>query len=341
MRSEVAKLLSGSTLANLRYLDIAVLIECWHQWDLSTLLDELAGDHATSLSLSEVILPLVLQRCCAPRSKLEATRWVPTTAIPEVLGLDIDAFHNSRIHRSLSTLFDVTDRFQQELCKRYLKNDGVSQVLFMDVTDTYFEGIGCSMAQQTRTKSEMPNKRCLGIILLANEYGYPLRWKVVGGKTKDWKAMGGLLEDIGQVEWLEQSPVVFDRAFLEAEVDGILAGLDDSKKLSATKRQDIFDEIIQRDLPCAIGIIYHIKIIRSINYFSLLIRNCYKPFMPLLVRRTLTRKVLLQSPERKRWDILFEVLQRAGDPRTGRLEDLRAIEHALRTAKSGGAPVGK
>jgi len=212
LRSEVAELLSGSTLANRRYLDLAVLIECWRQWGISELLDELAGHQATSLSFSQVILPLVLQRCCAPGSKVGATRWIPTTALPEVLGLDVAAFHNSRIHRSLETLYEVTGSLQQRLCQSYSCRDGAGGVLFMDVTDTYFEGIGCPMAEQTKTKTEMPHKRCLGIVLLANELGYPMRWKVVGGKTKDWHAMGGLLDDIGQVEWLQQRPVVFDRA---------------------------------------------------------------------------------------------------------------------------------
>ncbi len=212
LRSQVAKLLSGSTQANRRYLDLAVLIDCWRQWDLSKLLDELAGDQGTSLSFSEVVLPLVLQRCSAPGSKVEATRWVPTTALPEVLGFDVTAFHNSRIHRSLKTLYEVTDRLQQRLSQLCSDQDGDSGVMFMDVTDTYFEGIGCPMAEQTRTKTEMPHKRCLGIVLLADEHGYPLRWKVVGGKTKDWHAMGGLLDDIGKVEWLKQRPVVFDRA---------------------------------------------------------------------------------------------------------------------------------
>ena len=131
---------------------------------------------------------------------MAATRWVPTTALPEVLGLDVVPFHNSRIHRVLEKLYDVTGEFQQRLSEQCSNQDGAGGVMFMDVTDTYFEDIGCPMDEQTRTKTEMPHKRCLGIVLLADEQGYPLRWKVVGGKTKDWHAMGGLLDDIGQVE---------------------------------------------------------------------------------------------------------------------------------------------
>lgn len=212
LRSKVAEMVSGSTLANLRYLDLAVLIECWRQWGLTALLEDLASESGTVLPFSTVILSLVLQRSCAPRSKLEATRWVPTTALPEVLGFDVATFHNSRVHRSLEKLHEVTPTLQERLAERYVDNDGAFGALFMDVTDTYFEGIGCPMAEQTRTKTQMPNRRCLGIVLLANEHGFPLRWKVVGGKTKDWAAMEGLLADIGQVDWLKDTPVVFDRA---------------------------------------------------------------------------------------------------------------------------------
>ncbi len=212
LQSEVAKLLSGSTLANLRYLDLAVLREVWRQWGLSDILDDLAGPSEAHLLFSDVVLALVLQRCCAPDSKLAASSWVPQTALPELLGFKPPVFHNTRVHRVLDKLFDVNEELQDRLVTTYLERSGKFQAMFMDVTDTYFEGIGAPMAELTRTKTEMPNKRCLGIVLLVNEHGFPLRWKVVGAKTKDWTAMSGLLKTIGKVPWLERTLIVFDRA---------------------------------------------------------------------------------------------------------------------------------
>ena len=49
-------------------------------------------------------------------------------------------------------------------------------------------------------------------MLLANEHGYPLRWKVVPGKSKDHQAMGEMLEELRDISWLEATPVVLDRA---------------------------------------------------------------------------------------------------------------------------------
>lgn len=212
LESEVAALVSGSTRANLRYLDLAVLRDVWDQWGIDQILDELAGPSDALLRFSDSVLALVLQRCCAPDSKLAATRWVPTTALPELLGFAPPAFHNTRVHRVLDELYTMTGRLQDRLVAASLRQSGRFQAVFMDVTDTYFEGIGAPMAELTRTKSEMPNKRCLGVVLLVNQEGFPLRWKVVGGKTKDWTAMSGLLRDIGQVPWLKHTLIVFDRA---------------------------------------------------------------------------------------------------------------------------------
>jgi transposase len=212
LESEVAALVQGSTLASLRYLDVAVLRWCWDQWRLSDLLDGLAGRSQADLRHSEVILPLVLQRCLAPGSKLQATRWIVETALPEMLGFDPERFENTRVHRALDALHAMTDGLQHRLVEAYERRAGPPTALFMDATDTYFEGIGPPMAELTRTKTEMPNKRCLSIVLLVNQHGYPMRWSVLGGKTKDWTAMTALLRQLGDVPWLRRAIIVFDRA---------------------------------------------------------------------------------------------------------------------------------
>ncbi|MFC1707374.1 hypothetical protein ACFL59_11270 [Planctomycetota bacterium] len=197
--------------ANLRYLDLAVLLALWREWRLDELLAELLPDTEAAAPAADVIAALVLQRCVAPGSKLYAQRWLPTSALPELLGLQPERFNNTRVHRVLDELYAATPQLQQRLPDRY-QQERASTAFFMDVTDTYFEGRGCGLAQRHRTKAGHRNKWSIGLVLLANERGYPLRWKVIASKTTDHQAMGQMVEEVQGLEWVRGVPCVFDRA---------------------------------------------------------------------------------------------------------------------------------
>jgi hypothetical protein len=141
-------------------------MDCWRSQNIGALLQDVSVGKA--MSFEQVVLCLALQRCCAPGSKLGATRWVPRTSLPELLGFAPRSFNNSRIHRTLEKLYEITPALQDKLTKNHLKQGNDFGVLFMDVTDTYFEGIGCPLAEQTKTKNDTPNKRCIAIVMLGS-----------------------------------------------------------------------------------------------------------------------------------------------------------------------------
>jgi hypothetical protein len=198
-------------LANLRYLDVAVLFELWQQLGLSELLDEILGTGHQEVRLASVVAALAIQRCVDPGSKLYATRWFPQTALVELLGVAPDAFHNTRLHRVLTELDNATVALMAKLPARYQQHDGVFASLFMDVTDTWFVGRGCSLAQRGKTKLGNVERK-IGIVLLCNEFGYPLRWEVVSGTQHDSKTMMHMMQAVAGLSWIGQAPIVCDRA---------------------------------------------------------------------------------------------------------------------------------
>jgi hypothetical protein len=198
--------------ANLRYLDVAVIHQVWGIWDMRSLLSELLPQGSAEVSSADVVTALVLQRCVAPGSKLYAERWFPTTALPELLGLPVAKFNNTRLHRVLEQLHAISPKLQQRLPALYDEHGELSSVFFIDVTDTWFEGHGCEMAERNRTKAGHRNKWTIGIVLLATERGYPLRWMVVSSKTKDHIAMGDLIDKVKTIDWIRGKPLVADRA---------------------------------------------------------------------------------------------------------------------------------
>jgi len=199
-------------LANLAYLDVAVALELWRHWKLSELFHGLIPEHNVRVRAAELIAVLTIQRCVAPGSKLEAQRWFPCTALPELMDIEPAQFNNSRIHRVLEDLDRVDANLQNALPGRYTQRQGAFAALFVDVSDAYFEGRGCDLATRGRTKNGMRNRYKVGILLLCNKRGYPLRWKVLPGRTKDGKALRDVVAEVEALPWAQGVPMVFDRA---------------------------------------------------------------------------------------------------------------------------------
>lgn len=198
-------------VANLRYLDVAVPLELWREWQLPELLDGLMPIGDADVSPAAVVAALVIQRLVDPGSKLAATEWFPRSALPELLDVAPNRFNNTRIHRVLDLLDAVGPELQAKLPRRFEEKDGAFSALFLDVTDAAFVGHGPSYAARAKTKEGFVARK-IGIVLLCNQRGYPLRWEVVSGRAHDSKTMLAMLESISGLRWVGDAPVVCDRA---------------------------------------------------------------------------------------------------------------------------------
>jgi hypothetical protein len=197
--------------ANLDYLGIAVLLELWRQWQLDELVDGLLGIGDAVVTPAAVVAALVLQRCVAPGSKLSAERWFPRSALPELLGVAPKHFNNTRIHRVLDALDQCRVDLMAKLPRRYTERDGAFAAMFLDVTDTWFVGHGPKMAERAKTKEGVVRRK-VGIVLLCNERGYPLRWEVLRGAESDKSSMTRTVAAIAGRRWVGDAPIVCDRS---------------------------------------------------------------------------------------------------------------------------------
>lgn len=198
-------------LANLAYLDVAVALAMWREWQLDELLAALLPPTDQEVSPASVVAALTVQRCVDPGSKLFAQRWFPRTALPELLGVAPGQFNNTRIHRVLEAIDRATPELQARLPQRYAARQGAFAALFLDVTDTWFIGRGPDLAEKGKTKEGLYQRK-VGIVLLCSESGLPLRWEVIPGRQHDSQAMLGVIESVCELDWMGQAPVVCDRA---------------------------------------------------------------------------------------------------------------------------------
>jgi hypothetical protein len=196
---------------SLRYLDVAVCLELWRQWELDRHCQELMPVGEALVSPADVVASLVIHRCVDPGSKLHAQRWFPRTALPELLGISAQLYNNTRLHRVLEELDAVTERLMGRLPGLYLKREGALHVLYLDITDAHFVGQGPKLAEKAKTKKKVVARK-IGIALLCNEYGYPLRWAVIPGRRAEPKAMLEMVRSIHKLAWVGHAPLVMDRA---------------------------------------------------------------------------------------------------------------------------------
>lgn len=194
--------------ACLQYLDLAVLLELWRS-SLGDIVAESLPPRAAP-GTANVVAALALQRCVAAGSKLQSVRWLPRTALPEMLGIKVGEYNNTRVHRALTSLEAATAGIMSRLAPSIQKREGFAS-LFIDVTDTWFEGKGPVIAAKAKTKEGM-TKRKIGIVLMCSDQGYPLRWEVCEGHSADSTAMADMMRKVSGLEWVSATPVVCDRA---------------------------------------------------------------------------------------------------------------------------------
>lgn len=198
--------------ANLQYLDVAVLLELWRRHGIDRLCNQLLPRGEATVTPADVIAALAIHRCVDPGSKLHATRWFSRTALPELLDVPSDAFGNSRLHRVLELLTEQTGAMMRSLpslCRRG-SSDSFS-ALYVDISDATFEGAGPELARRGRAKRDFITQR-VGVVLLCNERGYPLRWDVIAGNAPEAPALIEQMRLAASTTWGKRVPVVADRA---------------------------------------------------------------------------------------------------------------------------------
>ncbi len=200
-----------SVTASLRYLDLAVLLQLWRTLGFHDLITAALPESHRSSGASDIIAALALQRCVAPASKLAAERWYPTTALPELQGIAPSKFNNSRLHRVLAALEEGEPAIQAGLSSTVQSWEGAFSALFIDATDTWFVGEGPPLAQKGRDKEGVYRRR-IGLVMLCDQRGFPLRWQTLAGHYHDGTALMDMAREAAALPWARGIPVVIDRA---------------------------------------------------------------------------------------------------------------------------------
>ena len=194
------------------YLDVMVCNQILQNWKL----DKIISDF-------NYVVPMIINRCINPKSKISVTKWVKKTIIPQLLGVDYDDVNPYSIYRELDQLNQLKPKMQELI---FAQLDQTDKTFFYDITSTYFEGENCIICAKGYSRDHRADKKQVVIALVINTQGYPLYWQVLPGNTQDVTTLIDLAINLKKQFQLNDCTLIFDRGMVSDDNLNYLQGED-------------------------------------------------------------------------------------------------------------------
>jgi transposase len=189
--------------------------ELWRQLGLDEFWQAKLPAGREDVPWEKVLRLLVVNRLLEPGSEFRVHRqWFDQTAMAELLGTDFAVAEKDRLYRCLDRLLAHKTELFQHLRQRW-QDLFVTQfeVLFYDLTSTYFEGEAQAIEKAKRGYSRDHRPDCLQVIiaLVITPEGFPLAYEVMDGNTSDRRTLRGFLDHIEKTYGKARRVWVMDR----------------------------------------------------------------------------------------------------------------------------------
>lgn len=174
--------------------------ELWRQLRLDDFWQSKLPAGREAVPWEKVLRLLVVNRLLDPGSEFRVHRqWFDQTAMGELLGSDFAVAEKDRLYRCLDRLLEHKQELFQHLRQRWQDLFATPfDVLFYDLTSTYFEGEAEQIPRAKRGYSRDHRPDCLQVIiaLVITPEGFPLAYEVLDGNTSDRTTLRSFLEHI-------------------------------------------------------------------------------------------------------------------------------------------------
>jgi len=189
--------------------------ELWRQLQLDDFWQSKLPEGREAVPWEKVLRLLVVNRLLDPGTEFHVHRqWFDQTAMAELLGTDFAVAEKDRFYRCLDRLLDHKQELFQHLRQRWQDLFAPSfDVLFYDLTSTYFEGEAEEIPKAKRGYSRDHRPDCLQVViaLVITPEGFPLAYEVLDGNTSDRTTLRGFLDHIEKIYGQARRVWVMDR----------------------------------------------------------------------------------------------------------------------------------
>jgi transposase len=180
-----------------RFGDVLVGLRAWQLLGFDQLLARLVGRFRTGVPLADIAALIAVNRLVEPRSERGIFRWLPTTALPELLGVPRGRLRLNLLYRCLSAVQPHQRTLEAHLVQQsrdlfHCAND----LVLYDLTSTYFEGrmAGNPKAQRGYSRDHRPDCQQLCVGLAVNRDGFPLGFETLAGTSRDAPTLTPMIE---------------------------------------------------------------------------------------------------------------------------------------------------
>jgi Transposase DDE domain len=182
-----------------RFGDVYVALRAWQYLGLDRLLERRLGHSRAHVPMPVVAAVIAVNRLIEPRSERGIHRWLPSTALPELLNFPVARLTLNHLYRCLSLVEP-----HQRAIENHLAEQGrdlfqfANDLLLYDLTSTYFEGRMAHnpKAQHGYSRDHRPDCKQLCIGLVVNREGFPLGYESLAGKTRDAATLWPMIETL-------------------------------------------------------------------------------------------------------------------------------------------------
>lgn len=167
--------------------------QMWERLGVGEVLAQ-AGLSQRARALTEAMTLACLIRPCSEHAMPD---WMRRTAIPDILGYEVDSLAEDRLYRQLDRLHPARKKIETALYKRERNLFSLSPTVYLyDLTSTYFEG-KCPknpLAGRGYSRDGRGDEEQLVVGLVLDGEGFPLAHEVFPGDRPDTTTLADMLE---------------------------------------------------------------------------------------------------------------------------------------------------
>jgi len=202
------------TIADYKYGDVLVIDHLWNELKLNEKLKKYLNTKA-AFEVELALKIMVINRLIAPKSKLSVVEWQKTIYLEELQNKEIQ-YH--QFLRALDYFYKVKELLEEDIY--YELRDLFSlklNVVFYDLTSTYFEGQKCSLAEFGYSRDHRSDARQIILALLVTDDGLPIAHEVFKGNRADKTTLKEAVKTVKKRFQIKRCIFVCDRGIVSEE----------------------------------------------------------------------------------------------------------------------------